>query len=107
MKKPPTKSSHEIMVTVIEVQGTCSAGLKAGDKMVIRMPRIDVKRSDDMCISALGSLMPFIRQWSTEPFPPNARSTICCPDPGPKRGGKGHVFFQIQSLEIGRVPARV
>jgi len=95
-----TKMTHKITVTVAEIQGVCTAGFKAGDKIVIRMPRIDVRETDNLCMNALSALMPYVRQWSTEPFPPNARSIVCCPDPGPEKGGRGHVFFHIQSERI-------
>lgn len=92
--------THRITVTVKEIEGVCTAGLKVGDKIVIRVPRIDVRATDNLCMNALSALMPYIRQWSTEPFPPNARSFVCCPDPGPGKGGRGHVLFEIRSERI-------
>jgi uncharacterized repeat protein (TIGR04076 family) len=96
-----TKITHKITITVKEVQGVCSAGLKVGDKIVVKVPRIDVRETDNICINGLNSLIPYLRQWSTEPFPPNARSIVCCSDPGPQNGGLGHVLFEIKSEKIG------
>jgi hypothetical protein len=51
-------------------------------------------------MNALSAMMPYIRQWSMEPFPPTAREFVSCPDPGPEKGGRGHVFFHIKSEKI-------
>ena len=88
--------ASKIVVTVISVEGVCSAGLKVGDRMVISPPKIDTSLSDNMCLNGLSSLMPFLRQWSTPEVPRNARSVICCPDPGPENKGRGHVLFEIE-----------
>jgi len=73
---------------VTEIQGRCFAGLKVGDKIVIRVPIIDVRESDNICMNAFSAMMPYIRQWSMEPFPLTARVDVCCPDPGPEKGGR-------------------
>jgi uncharacterized repeat protein (TIGR04076 family) len=98
--KPYVAVTHRITISVKEIEGICTAGLKVGDKIVIRVPRIDVRETDNLCMNALSALMPYLRQWSTEPYPPNARPFVSCPDPGPKKGGKGHVLFQITSERI-------
>ena len=85
--------THKITITVTEIQGRCFAGLKVGDKIVIRAPIIDVRESDNICMNAFSAMMPYIRQWLMEPFPLTARVDVCCPDPGPEKGGRGHVGF--------------
>ena len=95
-----TPNTHKITITVTEIEGTCSAGFKVGDKIVIKRPRICLNETDNLCINALSAMMPYIRQWSSEPFPPNARSIIHCPDAGPMRGGHGSVIFKIKSEKL-------
>jgi uncharacterized repeat protein (TIGR04076 family) len=98
--KANDRATNKITVTVIEKEGICSAGLKVGDKIVFRVPRIDVRETDNLCMNALSCLMPYVRQWSTSPIPANARPYICCSDPGPNKGGRGHVIFEIQSTPL-------
>ena len=97
MAKRNSATGKKITVTVKEVQGICTAGLRIGDRIVIRVPRIDVRETDSLCLGALSALMPYVRQWSSEPVPHNARSFISCPDPGPDKGGRGHVLFHIET----------
>jgi uncharacterized repeat protein (TIGR04076 family) len=100
--KPYVAVTHRITISVKEIEGICTAGLKVGDKIVIRVPKIDVRETDNLCMNALSALMPYLRQWSTEPYPLNARPFVSCPDPGPQKGGRGHVLFQITSERIKR-----
>lgn len=88
-------ATHKITATVVDKEGVCTAGLKVGDKVVFRVPRIDLKETTSICMNALNCLMPYVRQWSTSPLPPNARPFVCCSDPGPGKGGKGHVTFEL------------
>lgn len=94
--------TYKIIVRVKEVRGTCTAGLKVGDRMTIRCPGVDLKETDGICINALSALMPFLRQHSLDPLPSNARFRTVCPDPGPEKGGRGSVLFEISREKIGR-----
>ena len=93
-------ATHRVIATVVEKEGICSAGLKVGDKIVFRVPRVDLKETDAICMNALNCLMPYVRQWSTAPLPQNARPHVCCSDPGPGKGGKGHVVFHLEQQPL-------
>lgn len=88
-------ATHKVTATVLEVEGVCSAGLKAGNRIVFRVPRIDLKETDGLCMNAVNCLLPYVRQWTTAPLPRNARPFVCCSDPGPGKGGMGHVTFEL------------
>ena len=104
---PFSGATHKVTATVVEKEGVCSAGLKVGDKIVFRVPRIDLRETDKICMNAVVCLVSYVRQWSTAPLPQNARPYVCCSDPGPGKGGKGHVIFKLeqQSLSERREPA--
>ncbi|MBI5445261.1 MAG: TIGR04076 family protein [Deltaproteobacteria bacterium] len=89
-------ATHKVTATVVEKEGICMAGLKVGDKIVFRIPRIDLRETDGLCMNALACLTPYVRQWSTAPLPQNARPYICCSDPGPEKGGHGHLVFRLE-----------
>lgn len=93
-------ATHKVTATVVEKEGVCTAGLKVGDKIVFRIPRIDLKETQTLCMNALNCLMPYVRQWSTAPLPQNARPYVCCSDPGPGKGGKGHVTFHLEQEKL-------
>jgi uncharacterized repeat protein (TIGR04076 family) len=97
-------ATHKVTATVVEKEGICSAGLKVGDKIVFRVPRIDLRETDNICMNAVNCLMPYVRQWSTAPLPQNAREYVCCSDPGPGKGGKGHVTFRLQQQSLRQEP---
>jgi len=89
----------EVVITVHSVEGVCTAGMKVGDKIVLRGPRIKMAETDNLCMNALAALSPYIRQWGSKPAAPTARPYVCCPDPGPGKGGMGHVIFHLQGRE--------
>ena len=97
-------ATHKVIATVVEKEGVCTAGLKVGNKIVFRVPRIDLKETDAICMNALNCLMPYVRQWSTSPLPQNARPYVCCSDPGPGKGGKGHVVFHLEHESLKKEP---
>ena len=89
--------TSEIIIEVKDVFGHCNAGYKIGEKIVLRLPLIDLVQTDRVCLGALNSLIPYVRQFSeVGDLPPNARGLIHCPDPGPGKGGTGSVIFSIR-----------
>jgi len=46
----------EIVFEVVEIRGRCPV-YKKGDKIIIRGPEIDLKRTDALCIHALESIL--------------------------------------------------
>ena len=95
-----TKVTHKITITTKEVKGVCVAGFKPGHKITVKVPRVILDETDTVCVNAMSSIMPYIRQFSTEPLPPNARNFVACSDPGPGRGGHGNVLFEITHTRI-------
>ena len=89
--------NSEIIIEVKDVFGHCNAGYKVGEKIVLSLPLVDLVQTDRICLGALNSLIPYVRQFSeVGDLPANARSVIHCPDPGPEKGGKGSVIFRIK-----------
>jgi len=93
--------NYRITVTAKEVKGLCLAGLGPGDRVSMVLPRVDLENTDRICVNAMSALMPFIRQFSSEELPYNARAFVSCPDPGPTKGGHGNVLFEITRKFIG------
>lgn len=42
------------------MRGFCSAGYKPGDRLVIQEPSVLSKESNDVCLYALGALLPYL-----------------------------------------------
>lgn len=99
MKEEHALHAGEVVVTVHSVEGICTAGMKVGDRIVLRGPRIKTAETDNLCVNALSALAPYLRQWGSKPVAPTARPYVCCPDPGPGKGGRGHVIFHLQDGE--------
>ena len=93
--------NYRITATAKEVRGFCQAGLRSGDRVSMVLPHVDMKNTDKICVNAMSALMPFIRQFSSEQLPYNARAFVSCPDPGPTKGGHGNVLFEITRKFIG------
>ncbi len=92
---------YRITATVKEVTGLCLAGMKPGCKVSFVLPGVDLKHTDRICANAMSALIPFIRQFSSEKLPYNARAFVSCPDPGPSKGGHGNALFEITRKFIG------
>ena len=75
---------YELVFTVKEMQGSCPAGLKVGDKLVYREPNIILEDTDRICAFALGSILPYIaglvRESSEEGDWIPYKDEIICPD---------------------------
>lgn len=50
----------DIMITAKEVKGHCAAGLKAGDKVVLRGATISLQESDVVCSFAFANIFPAV-----------------------------------------------
>ncbi len=93
--------NYRITATVKEVKGLCQAGLRPGDRVSMVLPRVDLENTNKICVNAMSALMPFLRQFSSEQLPYNARAFVSCPDPGPNKGGHGNVLFEVTRKSIG------
>ncbi len=69
---------------VKEVKGECAAGYKVGDKLVIEEPSIISSESSNVCLYALGALLPYLtalyRDTPEEDWI-NQIDELQCPDP--------------------------
>jgi len=51
---------YKIILEVVQVPQKCAANYKVSDKIVVDDANIDLKESTDVCLYALGSLMPYL-----------------------------------------------
>lgn len=94
-------------IVVCEVRGRCPV-YKVGDKMVIADPKIDLARTDAICIHALPSLLHYAlildRAWNavelglTKPEDKD-NAYIQCVDPGAPYTHGGTVVFKIRRFD--------
>lgn len=94
--------TRDVAVIVRKIEGSCAAGIKIGDKIVIRGANVSLSETDTICAYAFSSLMPVIfavrlgvnfgelgiqgRLWQ-------------CVDPGPPHTPGGTVFFEVLPYE--------
>jgi uncharacterized repeat protein (TIGR04076 family) len=55
----PLATSDQVIIDVIEVRGRCPVH-KVGDSVVIEGAKIDLKKTDNICIHALPSLLHYV-----------------------------------------------
>jgi uncharacterized repeat protein (TIGR04076 family) len=96
------KITRDVLVIAKKVKGKCAAGIKVGDKIIIKGPNISLEESDKVCGYAFLNLMPVIfairlgvdfrkldlegRLWQ-------------CIDPGPPYTEGGTVLFEVLPME--------
>jgi len=51
---------YRVILEVKEVRGFCSAGYKPGDRLIIQEPSVLSKESTDVCLYAIGALLPYL-----------------------------------------------
>jgi uncharacterized repeat protein (TIGR04076 family) len=51
---------YKLILEVKEVKGDCAAGYKTGDRIVIEGGSIISRRSSNVCLYALGALLPYL-----------------------------------------------
>ena len=75
---------YRVVLEVKEVKGECAAGYKVGDKLVIEEPSIISSESSNVCLYALGALLPYLtalyRDTPQEDWI-NQIEELQCPDP--------------------------
>ena len=87
----------ELKVTVKEIKDHCGAKLRVGDSFYITgKGKIKIPDNKEMCIYALGSMIPFLTTKQMEDYLPKGEwvpeaSDLACPDPG-------GVVFSIESI---------
>lgn len=92
----------DLVITAREVVGHCAAGIKAGDRVVLRGATVSLSESDRLCGFAFANIYPVVfaarlgkdlRELGLE------GRVVQCIDPGPEHGGGGTVYFEIKALE--------
>jgi len=94
---------HRLVLTVKEIRGICPVH-KVGDRIVVESPKIDVGKSDALCVHALGSmlsmLVPLARGVSFKDLGLAVQEGnvgyVQCLDPGPPYTAGGTVIFEIK-----------
>lgn len=93
---------EDLVITAREVRGCCSAGIKAGDRIVLRGPNISLEESDRVCGIAFASIYPIIfaaRLGKDLKDLGLAERMVQCIDPGPPHSEGGTVFFEIRAAD--------
>ncbi|HUW63138.1 MAG TPA: TIGR04076 family protein [Spirochaetia bacterium] len=91
----------DLVITAKEVRGHCAAGIKAGDKIVLRGANISLSESDKVCGFAFTNIYPVVFAArlgkDLRDLGLTAR-TVQCIDPGPPYGDGGTVLFEIKGI---------
>ncbi|TCL59771.1 putative repeat protein (TIGR04076 family) [Hydrogenispora ethanolica] len=90
-----------LVITAKEVKGHCSAGIRAGDRVVLRGANIALDESDKVCGFAFASLYPVImaaRLGHDLKDLGLSERLVQCIDPGPPHSAGGTVLFEIKAL---------
>ncbi|MDR3562729.1 MAG: TIGR04076 family protein [Negativicutes bacterium] len=92
----------DLKITATAVQGKCSAGIKAGDKIVLRGATVSLEESDCICGFAFANIYPAVfaaRLGHDLKDLGLTTRTVQCIDPGPPYSEGGTVHFQIEAIE--------
>lgn len=92
----------DLIITAREVKGHCAAGIKAGDRIVLRGANISLDESDRVCGMAFASIYPIIfaaRLGKDLVDLGLSQRTVQCIDPGLPYGGGGTVMFEIVFID--------
>lgn len=104
MKPSPSvaKLTRDVVVIAREIKGTCAAGIKVGDKIVIEGANINLEKSDKVCGYAFANLMPvlFAVRLGVDLEKLGLKGRLWqCIDPGPPYTVGGTVLFEVIPLE--------
>jgi uncharacterized repeat protein (TIGR04076 family) len=87
---------HDIKVTVEEVRGKCTSGMKPGDYLILRSGRLYIPADRHFCLYALHAVLPLLpaKQRPLEDGDWLERDNhVICPDPA------GNVVMRIERIE--------
>jgi uncharacterized repeat protein (TIGR04076 family) len=78
------------IATVVQVTGTCNAGYRVGDKIIVDLETacIDKERSDNLCLWALSAILANLSRIRS-----GEQALASCPDPATGLGG--NVIFNV------------
>jgi uncharacterized repeat protein (TIGR04076 family) len=92
----------DLAITAKKVVGRCAAGIREGDKIVLRGATVSLAETDRLCGFAFANIYPvvFAARLGKDLADLGLEGrTVQCIDPGPEHGGGGTVYFEIRSLE--------
>jgi len=92
----------DLVVTAKEVKGQCAAGIKVGDKIVLRGATISLTESDRICGFAFANIYPAVfaaRLGKDLKDLGLTTRTVQCIDPGPPYSDGGTVIFEVKTLD--------
>ena len=92
----------DLLVTAVSVKGNCAAGIKVGDKIVLRGANISLAESDKVCSFAFTSIYPAIfaaRLGKDLKDLGLTERIVQCIDPGPPFSNGGCVLFEVKTIE--------
>jgi uncharacterized repeat protein (TIGR04076 family) len=91
-----------MIIEVVEIKGKCPVH-KLGDRIVIDSPKIDMERTDNLCIHALPSLLHYVVALREGADPvklglskDRENAYIQCVDPGATYTDGGTVIFKYR-----------
>ncbi len=102
MGKRAAEVTRDVVIVARKVEGYCSAGIKEGDRIVIRGPNIDLEESDPVCGYAFAGIFPTVfavRMGVNLPELGMEGHLWQCVDPGQPHTRGGRVLFEVIPLE--------
>ncbi len=102
MTKRVAEVSNDVAIVARKVEGYCSAGIKEGDKIVIRGPNVSLEETDVICGYAFSNVFPavFALRLGVNLRDLDLEGRLWqCVDPGPPHTPGGRVLFEVVPLE--------
>ncbi len=102
MVKRVAEVSKDVAIVARKVEGYCSAGIKEGDKIVIRGPNVSLEETDVICSYAFSNVFPtvFALRLGVNLRDLDLEGRLWqCVDPGPPHTPGGRVLFEVVPLE--------
>ncbi|MEM3577353.1 MAG: TIGR04076 family protein [Candidatus Bathyarchaeia archaeon] len=99
--------NYRLVITVKEIRGKCPV-FKVGDRIVIEQPKILLKKTDNLCVHALGSMLSMIIPLSKGigfkdlglAKEEGDKGYVQCLDPGEPYTEGGTVIFEIRREKV-------
>lgn len=92
----------DLIITAKEVKGHCAAGIKEGDKVVLRGATISLEESTRVCSFAIANIYPAIfaaRLGKDLKDLGLSERVVQCIDPGPPYSEGGTVLFEVKAID--------
>jgi len=92
----------DLVITAKEVRGYCAAGIKPGDRIVLRGANISLEESDRVCGLAFAAIYPVVfaaRLGKDLKDLGLTERLVQCIDPGQPDSAGGTVLFEVKPLE--------